>query len=344
MYLIIIMVKRAKGKSSVQKQKQSQSTKQTNKQSVKVSIKLDQSKKSIPRIHSPSSGSESHGPSHSGPSTRGLIPQPIIMYPPGIGTAQGSYAQPMRSTSIQTGLGSVTGVIPLQGQTPQALSMERYNQPPLYQVEQNIPQAQAYRVSPILNPIVEQPVRIENKAGKRIPNHPIQTSSSPSQGYAYEEPYRDFAQIKSYNELVRESKDTQSAIENSVLDSYNLYRNTDPAEPPPEFDDRRSLSSGAEEENQPSFDQPQSSFAQPQQSQESPNRSRGRPYLRFTDEDLTLLEAYLRIKTTLRANQRNPEQKQIYDSGSKLVDNRRNNPYLKPIVDGILARLEDEKK
>lgn len=275
-------------------------------QSVNVSVRIGGGKKA---------GSVAKGKNIDKPPVDSSYQSPIMLSQPSFGFAPGSpFSLGQRAPSTGFSQGTV--------------SMDRYNQPVLYPVEENIPQAVAYRASPMLPSVVEEPVYIQNKSGKSIPKYPIVQSPPSYEGYAYEEPIKSFEENKAYNELVRENSDMQSGIENSIRDAYNLYLNTTPSEPP--HYEQESVGGGGEEELT--------------EGPYLPPKAKGRPYSRINEDDIDLLERYLRIVTTIKPGQRNLNEQQTIIEGRRLVSNKRANPNLKPILDGIKARLEDEKK
>jgi hypothetical protein len=61
-------------------------------------------------------------------------------------------------------------------------------------------------------------------------------------------------------------------------------------------------------------------------------------------KELDILEAYLRIVNTVKVKDRTLNDQQTVLEGQRIISNKRNNPNLNPILVGIRARLEDEKK
>jgi len=334
------MVKRA-GTKAVQKQKQpngvrlpggqSQSTKQTNKQSVKVNINLEQAPKRTRTTREPRSDQQKDV---SGRMISDYSLSPIHpIYRPS------SESQPIIRSPTPYTLGS-SRTLPMEQLTP---SRNIFGQSPqyLHNSEQNLPTqiATAYPISYVDQP--SEPARIKQNAGSYVPSTPIYKGPNPADVDVYEQPLRDFAENKAYNELLRQNQDMQSAIENSTRDAYNLYLNTTDDQSPTQEDDDGRFSRPSIGDDIPPYESP--AFYEPED-EESAKRARGRPYSKFTDDDIRILEEFIRISTTTKSKDRTLLQQQSILDGRRLISNKRANPNLKPIIVGIRARLEDEKK
>lgn len=205
--------------------------------------------------------------------------------------------------------------------------------PVFFDSTDNIPEAQAYRLPPMLPNIPLDPVRLENRSGKYNPfEPPIFPSSTPYGGNAYEEPLRDFEQTRSYNELVKNDQDkydTNMARQQSLIDYYNLNLNSYPAEnqdiPLPEAPIF------------PSSDQSQELTYEPER------RSRGRPTQLLTDEDRRILELYVRA-SLVRASERSLSQQMEYQAGYALKQAKRRNPEIAITLRAIYEKLQDQGK
>ena len=197
---------------------------------------------------------------------------------------------------------------------------------PFSTYDEAIPQAQAYRLPPELEPIPLVPVYVERNSGSYIPYKPeIFPSSFAFQGEAYKEPIRDFEQTQSRNDLLAKDRDiynTNLARQQSIIDNFNLMRNTGPNEDDiPASDDQNILESPIERE-----------YKKP-----------GRIAKEITQEERTMLERYLRIKS-IPARQRSPSQQLEYQRGYDFAQSRKRNPYVINALKEIQTELFNEGK
>jgi len=252
----------------------------------------------------------------------------------------------------QLSMGRTLGQTPasrnMPSQTPTAPTMNRFNQPVTYDVEQNLPEQPIYRSPPLLPELIPEAVVINNNSGMSSPMSSFQgdriplTIPSATPLYdtmAYEDPYRTMEEIKSRNELIRDSIDTQSAIENSIRDEYNLFLNSTPGNRPGEEE----LEPGEEElePGEEELDQGPSPYIQ---TNDGSGGQRGRPFSQLTDLDISRLEAYQRVMESTKRKNRSIEEQTVIAEGQRIISNKRSNPNLKPILDGIKAKLQEEKK
>jgi len=198
--------------------------------------------------------------------------------------------------------------------------------PVFFDSTDNIPEAQAYRLPPMLPEIPLAPVRLENRSGTYNPfEPPIFPSSTPYGGNAYEEPLRDFEQTRSYNELVKNDQDkydTNMARQQSLIDYYNLNLNSYPTENQDEVPIQENIL-------EPPF--------------EPERRSRGRPTQSLTDEDRRILELYVRA-SLVRASERSLSQQMEYGAGYALKQAKRRNPEIAITLRAIYEKLQNQGK
>jgi hypothetical protein len=201
----------------------------------------------------------------------------------------------------------------------------------IYDAVYDIPTTEAVRLPPVLPDIPLQQNRVERTSGtySRFDN-PIYSSSNKNQGFAYDEPLRDFQEQSSYNELVREANDnynTNTNTQQSVYDEYNLAANTFPGEQPDDIP----LS------ETPIYDQRLESPI------ERMERKRGRPANPLTEEDIRVLEFYVRA-SLIKASQRSLEQQMQFEAGKALKAAKRRNPELEPTLNDIKERFMSSGK
>lgn len=194
----------------------------------------------------------------------------------------------------------------------------------IYDAVYNIPIAEASRLPPVLPDIPLQQNKVERTSGKysRFDN-PIYSSSNINQGFAYDEPLRDFQEQRSYNELVSEANDeynTNTNTQQSVYDEYNLASNTFPGEQPDYVP-----------------------MGEPIPQSELNERRRGRPANPLTDEDIRVLEFYVRA-SMIKASQRSLEQQMQFEAGKALKAAKRRNPELDPTLADIKERFMSSGK
>jgi hypothetical protein len=266
----------------------------------------------------------------------------------------------------------------LQSLTPSARTIETQTQPSARTIETQTDLTDGSFLKQLKQEPIQQSVVIVSNSGTTIAqpiaqdypiarsdvsNEPIARSDVSNEpmfdSMAYEEPFRSFEEIRSRNELVRESIDTQTDIDNNIRDEYNLTLNTPTGNRPGLISEESKI----EEFYSPSvFDNIEISFTQPDEipMREEPvevddetveyrggggeRRGRGRPYSQLSDTDITLLEQYYRVKDSTKRKNRSLMEQAIVSQGDRLISNKRANPYLQPIIDGIKAQIESEKK
>jgi hypothetical protein len=248
-----------------------------------------------------------------------------------------SSIHPIYYQSPLVGLG-VSRTAPMEQLTPSSKVIGQ-PEPNLHNAEQNLPSVIAYPLPPLL-PVSREPAIIKQKSGKYIPKkQEIYTSPNPNEVGSYDESIRDFQETRSRNELIKDNNTPYNTIpseQQDIRDNYNLNLNSGASEyddiPPSETPAlEEELTQGPYPYGQPIFGSVE-------------RRARGRPYSKITDDDIKILEDYLRIATSIKPRNRTLQQQQQFSEGQRIISNKRNNPNLKPIIDGIKARLEDEKK
>lgn len=208
-------------------------------------------------------------------------------------------------------------------------------------------QAQAYPYfPPQLETIPLDPVRISQNAGIKLnrgnpfrddnislSDRSIQSASNPFQGRSAESEIGTFEQTMATNELIRREEDpvnTNNPDTQDIIDEYTGQQ----------------IPTGDYLTNERS-DSGRSQLATSDYLMTSPppptGRPRGRPFQEVTDLDRVILQQYVRIQN-IPARQRSEQDRALFEEGRRLINAKRNNPYIASIYQTLRKQYLESGK